>query len=997
MESILELFFKSDLEKSDNNNKNNNAEISMNKHNFCNDTYPQTLEDFPSLNQGQKFNKYQNKITSKLEHKIEKANRKEGFENNSNIQETKKEYIKTLKEYNNLLGTVAKNTNEFVARSSPNNPYNNKILNWTDPSAKGIKMYVTNKGIARPIKSKEIYDSIVGKNGCPGANNMTDITLIWNSNYLIPGQVIPTNPSLIVGNDMKKGESCGFEGTNVFVNKLVGSEAAKYKGCYADDKKNALMTFIGNNPPPENFIQNGNFDQPILNRNTFKYYTNSYDITGWYITAVLLNNSSAWGYPMPYPSGDQCISLQKTHEISTNVDLQTSNSYILSFMSCGRNCCDRSGQSNPIDVFLDNTKIFSFTPPINKWTSYSTIFTTSKTGPQKIVFKGTWNSGDRSSAIQKVTLSLSGTSGNGEYTYDMCNQSAIDGQYKYFALQNINNSTGKGYCAVSNDFVSATKLGTSYKITGGIVLWSTNTKDIDGSSAQLSKLGQLVVYNNSNAVIYETPNNQNKNENGGNYQGCFADRRSRAMTWLDRGKYMTPEKCMELAQKNNFKYYGLQNSLARRDGSNNINECFGSNDLKSASKYGKSSNCRNVNGLISGGPWANAIYSTEPGGDYYLILQDDGNMCIYRGKDPNNNQGNIWCSKTNGKQRKPNPNFEAKKGKYGRNWIKVDEILAKGDFVGSNNGSIYLQMRNDGNLVLCTSDNTLNCQRMNDNNMAGGEGANALYELSQLAYPQNMSDIAYVDIDSTIYSYPETNIKLGTTYTQFPNSDSPGNDIANAAKSGTTVDECKEICNSNKDCYGFVFNKQTQTCYPKSKGMFPTGQRTILSADIADIYTRSKIVKDPNVVEGLETMNNIDTIRYENYDDSKKNISDRKKIADMIMTTSQKQQLEQISSRLNLLSKNISELTSVDQEQINKINSEIEKNSKLLAKQIQEHNNLDELKNIDKTYTLWKTEDRNLDNMLNDSNLNVLHENYNYILWTSLALGTLIITLKVTN
>jgi hypothetical protein len=180
--------------------------------------------------------------------------------------------------------------------------------------------------------------------------------------------------------------------------------------------------------------------------------------------------------------------------------------------------------------------------------------------------------------------------------------------------------------------------------------------------------------------------------------------------------------------------------------------------------------------------------------------------------------------------------------------------------------------------------------------------------------------------------------------------------------------------------------------------MYPTGPKTNLKDNIADLYVRDKTVNNPNIiVEGLETMNNIDTIRYDNYKNTKKDVSNRKKVADMVMTSSQQQQLQQILTRLNLLGKNISNLSSADQQQINRINTEIEKNSTLLAEQIKDVDKFDELKNTDKTYTLMRTEDRNLDNMLNDSNLNTLHENYNYILWTSLALGTLLITLKVAN
>jgi hypothetical protein len=90
---------------------------------------------------------------------------------------------------------------------------------------------------------------------------------------------------------------------------------------------------------------------------------------------------------------------------------------------------------------------------------------------------------------------------------------------------------------------------------------------------------------------------------------------------------------------------------------------------------------------------------------FFLILQDDGNMCIYRGTGPNDNQGGIWCSSTSGKQQSPNPNMAARNGKYGQEWMLNGATLAPGDFIGSRTGDLALVMQADGNLVLYTFQN----------------------------------------------------------------------------------------------------------------------------------------------------------------------------------------------------------------------------------------------------------------------------------------------------
>ena len=42
---------------------------------------------------------------------------------------------------------------------------------------------------------------------------------------------------------------------------------------------------------------------------------------------------------------------------------------------------------------------------------------------------------------------------------------------------------------------------------------------------------------------------------------------------------------------------------------------------------------------------------------YFLNLQNDGNMCIYRGTPNTTNITNIWCSYTNGRQQESNQNY----------------------------------------------------------------------------------------------------------------------------------------------------------------------------------------------------------------------------------------------------------------------------------------------------------------------------------------------------
>jgi hypothetical protein len=377
---------------------------------------------------------------------------------------------------------------------------------------------------------------------------------------------------------------------------------------------------------------------------------------------VLLNSSRAWGYPRPYPKGRQCASIQKDQQLWTAnwLNFSTGVTYTISFDACGRNCCDGSGQANPIDVGLEDKTIYSFTPPVNKWTKYSTTFTVDSDQSKRIWFRGTWSGGDRSSALQNIVITKgTSTSPGGTYTYDMCKQASIDGGYKYFGLQNVNTETSMGYCGVSNDAVGVSQKGTSYIVTGGVTLWSSNTAN-SGSYAYLTDQGALTVYNSAGAGIYNT---DNSTAQPSNYLGCYGDKSKRAIPYLQSGNqsYDLAE-CQQKATDNGAApYFGLQNSTSGTNA-----QCFLASSITGVRDYGKASNCTKLkDGSYSGGGWSNAVYSLDPSSFYYLILQDDGNMCIYRGTGPNDNQGDIWISGTNGQQQKANPAYAAAKGKYG--------------------------------------------------------------------------------------------------------------------------------------------------------------------------------------------------------------------------------------------------------------------------------------------------------------------------------------------
>jgi len=976
-----------------------------------------------SLNQGNKFNKYQKQIKDKVKNNVKIVSGIEGFQSNTdnqnenvadkikfnNLQDNKltnktvdllqknnlsqnreqtianlrANYASTLTQYEKLLSTISSGRTNYINRVSPNNPYLGKVIQLQD----GALFYVTNQGVAKQIPNMEIYNAVSGQNGFPPQGQITQVSISWSNSYSTQGATLPTTPPLIIGTPIQTGQSVGNEGSNVYVNTMISNPSTKYTGCYADNTSSPLMTFIGGSPPPPNTatIVNGNFNEPQIAQNTYNgYWGTNTAVPGWYFNAMLVNSYVNSSYPIPYPNGNQCVSIYYNQYIYQVLNLST-GSYTLSFYLCGSNI---GSGGNPINLTIASTgspgqatQTFSFTPPVDTWTQYTQEFNITVSGPFQITFAGTTSG--LYSALTSVSLSSSENTTAGTYTYSMCEQAAINEGYKFFALQNVDQSTSQGYCAVSNDGIASTQKGSAYIASTKISLWSSNTSGQPGSYASFNN-GAISIIDPSGASIFSTPNNSTQPSN---YIGCYADQSTRAMsnTISSSGELLPAtgpyswsfgvQQCQQAAQQNNMSYFGLQDSNVEGQA-----QCFTSNDLQQTQQYGVASNCTQFSdGTWQGGAWSNAVYSTStPNSNFFLILQSNGNMSINLGSSPTDNQGLIWSAGTNGKQQQGNPLMVASSNKFGQNWMPNGSLLYPGEYLSSTNGNLVLMMQADGNLVLYTYQTTTNCQKMADGNMGGGAGANALYTLSQVGVPTNMAQLAYIDQNSELHSYPSTNAAYTNTYTTLTGTDSTGNDISGAAYGNATVEQCQTTCNNNSECAGFSFTNNM--CYPKTSSMYPTGE--IQTNPNVDLYVRNKMPQTPPMGVTTNT-NNIDTVLYQNYINGGE-IGESYGIANA--TSVQKQQLQQLQTKMNLLSNQITNLTNQFENGSQQLEQQSQTNTQSLNKYI---------KDIKRTNKKIIKFDTNVDNILQDSDIVVLQQNYDYLFWSIIAVTTVIISMNI--
>jgi len=377
------------------------------------------------------------------------------------------------------------------------------------------------------------------------------------------------------------------------------------------------------------------------------------------------------------------------------------------------------------------------------------------------------------------------------------------------------------------------------------------------------------------------------------------------------------------------------------------------------------------------------------------ILNLTNCLTIWSGTNPSSVQKFIWnptgdqSQSTNGPgipNLIPNPKFISTAGKGGNSWISSGFTLAKGEFIGNSDGSLYLIMNSDGNLNLCSTNYSYYSGiKLPSGNYGGGPNSNAIYQLSETGQPSLLNNIYYIDADSNAHLYPIQNVSQSNSYTKFPSVNTGGNDLGPIYNS--SVEECQKVCNNNSNCAGFVFSPPPNNiCFPKSKSMWPyTNNLQFMPSNwnwTFDTYVKMNQINNPP--SGItSSTNNIDSYIAKNYVQSQNPPNNSYGV------------LDQISGDLKLISNLESQIESLANQLI-KSNVKLANSQKEVYKQ-----SIKDKKALDDFFKDYKSIQNQIENVdtqnkiLADKDILVLQENYKYLLWTSLAIGIVVITINV--
>jgi len=362
----------------------------------------------------------------------------------------------------------------------------------------------------------------------------------------------------------------------------------------------------------------------------------------------------------------------------------------------------------------------------------------------------------------------------------------------------------------------------------------------------------------------------------------------------------------------------------------------------------------------------------------YLIIQDNGDLCIYAGNDPKNTE-TLLFSHSSTSNKLPNIMYSASKGKTGVNYILSGSGLMSNEWIGSNDGSTRLLMGSDGNLKLINNiAGTSLCNIQPDKTYAGGTWANAVYKITSSLPDGILGSFGYIDGTGSLKKYPSNLLEGSNTYVKNANYINNGDVISKSYNS--TSDSCATSCSSTKGCLGYNFiSDGSNACVLNSTIGSKSPNNT------STFYLRNMQLNKTNVDASClgASVENINTTKWTEYPKGSDMSSDNKCNINLDVNVASPPDLDKIVNTVDTTTKNFKTKNK-------SIYNDISKNNLKNAK------NLFEYDTISKNNTNAKNihTSQNLDIIVGDTKLVATMYNYQLYIWIFLIVLIILILFR---
>ncbi len=523
------------------------------------------------------------------------------------------------------------------------------------------------------------------------------------------------------------------------------------------------------------------------------------------------------------------------------------------------------------------------------------------------------------------------------YNYASCQEAAVNSGSSYFGLQGLDSTTNLSSCYISNDLATAQK----YKVAKTMC----NT-DSNG-----------YVYGNTLVnAIYKSPNGT------ATYVNTYKDSPSRAMTLVNGGSgTFTYESCKNHAMNTGNTFFALQNFNSK----NQTAQCAVSNDFTKASQYGikKNSSYIGKDKKTYGGGWANAIYQLESDLSNYKGCYND------RADKP------AMTSLGSGKSTYSFSTCKDEAVKNGYGYFALQ---------GIGSGSSKCFASNDLSSAKIYGE-AKTCSKSLDGKNYGNNGINAIYKMNELGDASSVGKMGYVDYNSNVTEFPDSMTGLSLTYEKYSNY---GTTLASTnTLQNATYDTAVAKCNGSSSCYGFTLDSSTNVATFYGKDIINPSNR-ILKPNTT-LYVRNKMLQNLNSACNKQVVN-IDSSQWKNYVKKSGYMSPSSTcdLSTAIMSASS--QSNEIQASIVSTAKEMIKILNNLNKKSMSINNTTGLNSKTIEANIQKYNDV-----IAEMSEFTDIRENNISNIVKESDIKVLQENYGYMFWSILAIATVIVTMNI--
>jgi hypothetical protein len=272
-----------------------------------------------------------------------------------------------------------------------------------------------------------------------------------------------------------------------------------------------------------------------------------------------------------------------------------------------------------------------------------------------------------------------------------------------------------------------------------------------------------------------------------------------------------------------------------------------------------------------------------------------------------------------------------------------------------------------------------------DKKTYGNNGVNAIYQMSEVGDVSSVGKLGYVDSDANVTEFPDSMIMPGSTYNKYENYSTSLSSIDTLENA--TYDSAVSRCNSNTNCYGFTLDSSTNVALFYGKGIVLPSTR-ILKPNTT-LYVRNLSIQNLNS-NCNKTVVSIDSNQWKNYVKKSGYMSPSSTCDLSNAITSASTKSNTIQMQIVVVAKKIIAILNNLNKQNETVNNRTGLNTNIIQANLQKYNDV-----VVEMSEFTDVKENNINNILQDSDIKVLQENYGYMFWSILAIATVIITMNI--